>query len=71
MYSTVWKCYDFSISQILRKINIEDFRSAKSAILTHLEALNLDIYDFMHFKNTEIYQIKKSKSPKTGKNCTF
>ena len=30
---------DFSITQILRKIDFEDSRSAKSAILTHLQVL--------------------------------
>ena len=37
---TVWKFHDFSITQILREIKFEESRSAKSAILTHLEALN-------------------------------
>ena len=63
MYSTVWKCYDFSMSQILRKINIEDFRSAKSAILTHLEALNIDFYASLRFLKAEIYQINKLQNP--------
>ena len=40
--STVWKFQDFSVTQILREINFGDFRSAKYAILTHLEALNFD-----------------------------
>ena len=39
---TVWKFHDISVTQILREINFEDFRSAKFAILTHLEALKLD-----------------------------
>ena len=43
---TVWKFHDFYISQILREINFGEFRSAKSAILTHLEGLN---FDFMNF----------------------
>ena len=34
---------------ILREINYEDFWSAKSAILTHLEALNFGFYEFLHF----------------------
>ena len=34
---TVWKFHDFSITQILREITFEDFRSAKSAILKHLD----------------------------------
>ena len=51
---TMWKFKDFSTTQILREINFEDFRSAKSAILTHLEALN-----FCTFLRAEIYQIDK------------
>ena len=37
---TVWKFHDFSITHILREINFWDPRSAKSAILAHLETLN-------------------------------
>ena len=37
---------DFSISQILREINFGDSKTAKSAILTLLEALNFDFYEF-------------------------
>ena len=38
----MWKFHDFSITQILREINFGDSRGAKSAISTHLEALNFD-----------------------------
>ena len=37
-YFTVWKFQHFSTTQILREINFEDPRSAKTAILTPLEA---------------------------------
>ena len=37
---TVWKFQNFCITEILREINFEDSRSPKSAILTHLQALN-------------------------------
>ena len=40
----MWKFQDFSITQVLREINFGDSGSAKSAILTHLEALNFDFY---------------------------
>ena len=40
------------------------FRSAKSAIVTHLEALNCDFYEFLHFLKTDIYQINHFQSPK-------
>ena len=41
---TVWKFHDFTIIQILREINLWDSKSAKSVILTHLEALNFAWY---------------------------
>ena len=31
-YSTVWKFQDFSVTQILREINLREFRCSKSAI---------------------------------------
>ena len=36
--SAEWKFHEFSITQILREINISDSRSKKSAILTYLES---------------------------------
>ena len=56
---TVWKLHDFSITQILHEINFGDSRSAKSAISTHVKALNFDSYAFLHFMKAEIYQIDK------------
>ena len=41
----------FHITQILREINFRDSRSAKSAILTHLKALNFDFHEFLHLQN--------------------
>ena len=58
-YHTVWKFHDFSISQILREIKVEEYKSAKSAIWTHLEALNFYFYGFLHFLEAEINQINK------------
>ena len=57
------KFHDFSITQILREINFGDFRGAKFAISTHLEALNFDFHEFLHFLKAEIYQFNKSQSP--------
>ena len=51
---TVWKFHNFSITQILREINFWKSRSAKCAILTHLEALNFDFYEFLNFLKAEI-----------------
>ena len=64
---TVWKFHDFSITQILREINFVDSRSAKSAILTHLEPLNLDFYESLLFFKAYIYQINKIQIPKISK----
>ena len=41
-----------------------DSRSAKSAILTHLGAVNFESYEFLHILKAEIYQIDKIQSPK-------
>ena len=49
--------------QILREINFKDSWSAKSAFLPHLEALNFDINEFLHFLKAEIYQIDKFQIP--------
>ena len=54
MLDTVWKVQDFSTIQILREINVGDSRSAKSAIFSHLEALNfsfLGIFAFLEGRN--------------------
>jgi len=68
---TVWKFQDFAITQIFREINFWDSKNAKLAILTHLEALNFDFQEFLHFLKAVIYQIDKIQSPKNGKNCSF
>ena len=41
----------FFITQSLHKIIFGESRSAKSAILTHLDALNFAFYEFLHFLN--------------------
>ena len=64
----MWKFHDFAATHILREINFWDSRSAKSAILTHLEALNFDFHGFLHFLKAEIYQIDHFQSPKNAKN---
>ena len=68
--TTVWKFQKFSITQILREINFRDSRSAKSTILTHLEALNFDFYAFLHFLKAEIYQTNTIQSPKNDNFST-
>ena len=59
----MWKFHDFTITQILCEINFGDSRSAKSAILTHLEALNFDFYGFLHFLKAEIHTFNKLRRP--------
>ena len=60
----MWKFHDFPITQILCEINFVAYRSAKSAILTHLGAVNFESYEFLHILKAEIYQINKIHSPK-------
>ena len=59
---TVWKFKNFSITQILRESNFGDSSSVKSDIFTHLEALNFDFYEFLHFLRAE-NQINSIQSP--------
>ena len=59
----MWKFHDFPITQILREINFEDSKSAKSAFLTHFESMNLEFYEFLHLVEAEIYQMSKIHSP--------
>ena len=61
----------FSITQILREINLGDSRSAKSAILTHLEALNLDFCEFLHFLKVEMHQNDIFRALKIAKIAFF
>ena len=57
--------------QILREINFKDPSSAKSAILTHLEAVNSDLSEILHLLKAEISQINKIQSPRNGKKQQF
>ena len=70
-HSTMWKFQDFPITQILLEINLGVSRSEKFAFITHLEALNFDLYEILHFLKTEIYQIIEIHRLKNGKNASF
>ena len=48
-----------------------DFRVSKTAILTILEALNVDFGKFLNFLKAEIYQNQKSRASKTAKMADF
>ena len=71
LYFTVWIFHNFSITEILREINFGGSRSAKSAISKHLEALNFDFCEFLHFLKAENYQINKIQSPWNSKKGSF
>ena len=49
----------------------DDFRVSKTAILTILEALNVDFGKFLNFLKPEIHQNLKSRASKTGKIADF
>ena len=54
----MWKFHDFSYTLILREIKVDkSSKVSKSAILTHLEALNFYFYEFLHFLKADIYHI--------------
>ena len=52
--STVWKFQDFCITEILREINFEDSRSAKSAVFAILGAVN-----FVYLVNFSLQKVQK------------
>ena len=62
--------HDFSITQILCEIKFGNSRSTKSAIFTHLEAMDFDFYEFSYFLKAEIYLIYKIQQPKMTKKTT-
>jgi len=62
----VWKFENFPVSEIFCEIDFREIRRAKSAILAHLEALNLDFNEFLHFLKAAIDQMNKVQNQK---NC--
>ena len=67
----VWKLQDFSVTHILRGIKVDEFRSSKSVILTHLEALHFDFCEFAHFLKNVFDQINKIQRPQMAKNVVL
>ena len=64
----------FSVLQILREIKFgKETKSAKSAILTHWEALNFDCYEFVQriFWRLKFTKLTKFRAPKMAKNGIF
>ena len=69
---TVWKFHDFSITQILCEIKIGESRVSKSAIFTHLEALNFDFFmNFCTFWKPQFTWLTRFRAPKMAKMCRF
>ena len=60
---------DFTITHILRENIFGDSRSAKSAILTHLEALNFDLYEFCTFRRLNLTNLTKIIAPNIVKTA--
>ena len=48
--NTVWKFQNFSVTQILREINFEHSRSAKSDSLTHLQSAHVKMESMILFQ---------------------
>ena len=46
-------------------------KSISMSSLTHLEALNLDFYEFLHFMKAEMYQNNKIQHPNNCKIGSF
>ena len=67
----MWIFHNFSITRILREINIGDSKSAKTAILTHLEALNFNFREVLHFLKAEMYQNHIFRAFKIAKMAFF
>ena len=62
IFLSIW----FYVKSIFR-----NFWSAKFAILTYFEALNVDCYEFLHFLKAEIYQINQNSKLWNGKKGSF
>ena len=68
----MWKFQDFSITQILREINFEDSRMAKTAIFAILRAVNfVQMVNFSLKKSTKIHKNQNSESLNVVKMADF
>ena len=65
----MWKFHDFSITQILREINFGGSKSAKCAILTHLEAQNFDFCEIFALSKGQLAKIANFRPPKIAKKA--
>ena len=62
-FSQCGNCMIFQLLRFYVKSILGDSRSANPAIFRHLEALDLEFYEFLHFLKVEILQINKIQSP--------
>ena len=53
-YTTVWKCQDFSVTQILREINFGEFWSYKAAVFAIFGVLK-----FANLVNFSLREVQK------------
>ena len=49
---TLWKIQHFSVTHILREINLEEWKSTKNAIFAILGGLNFSIREISAFRQT-------------------
>ena len=68
---TVWKFQDFCITVILREINFEDSRSAKSTVFAILGAPNFVKLVTFSLQKVKKFITIKIQSPKNDKNGSF
>ena len=64
---TLRKFHNFSVAQNLWEIDFGDSRSAKSTILTHLEALNCDFMNYCIFWRLRFTKLTIFRAPKIAK----
>ena len=67
----MWKIQNFSATQILREIKVGESGASKIAILIHLEGLNFQFYEFLHFVKAENDQKSKLRVSKIAKIGNF
>ena len=63
----MWKFHEFSITRILREINLGDSKKAKSSILSHLEALNLEFNALLHLLKLKFTKLSNFRVTKMAK----
>ena len=60
----MWKCQDFSATQILREINFGHFEASKTGNVAILAALNVKFLEYLTFSNVKFFPKTKFKASK-------